>query len=305
MADMETIGFIGLGLMGKPMAGHLVAKGFRVIVHSRSPGPVDALVAQGAVRASGPADVAGRTTRIITMLPDSPDVERVLDGPEGVLTRLQPGTILIDTSSIAPATARALADKAQTLGATMLDAPVSGGEVGAVNASLSIMVGGDQAAFDTVKPILDVMGNPERVIRIGPSGAGQICKVCNQMVIGGTLAAVSEAFALARKASVDVSRVREALLGGFAASKVLEVHGQRMLQSNYKPGFRAALFAKDLRIAGATLAEHQTSAPVSSVVQQLVTALVAEGRGEDDYSALATVLFGLSGLDDRIESVAD
>jgi 2-hydroxy-3-oxopropionate reductase len=222
-----------------------------------------------------------------------------------VFTRLQPGTILIDTSSIAPATARALADKAQTLGATMLDAPVSGGEVGAVNASLSIMVGGDQAAFDTVKPILDVMGNPERVIRIGPSGAGQICKVCNQMVIGGTLAAVSEAFALARKASVDVSRVREALLGGFAASKVLEVHGQRMLQSNYKPGFRAALFAKDLRIAGATLAEHQTSAPVSSVVQQLVTALVAEGRGEDDYSALATVLFGLSGLDDRIESVAD
>ena len=305
MADMETIGFIGLGLMGKPMAGHLVAKGYRVIVHSRSPGPVDALVAQGAVRASGPADVAGRTTRIITMLPDSPDVERVLDGPDGVFTRLQPGTILIDTSSIAPATARALADKAQALGATMLDAPVSGGEVGAVNASLSIMVGGDQAAFDTVKPILDVMGNPERVIRIGPSGAGQICKVCNQMVIGGTLAAVSEAFALARKASVDVSRVREALLGGFAASKVLEVHGQRMLQSNYKPGFRAALFAKDLRIAGATLAEHQTSAPVSSVVQQLVTALVAEGRGEDDYSALATVLFGLSGLDDRIESVAD
>ena len=305
MADMETIGFIGLGLMGKPMAGHLVAKGYRVIVHSRSPGTVDALVAQGAVRASGPADVAARTTRIITMLPDSPDVERVLDGPEGVFTRLQPGTILIDTSSIAPATARALADKAQTLGATMLDAPVSGGEVGAVNASLSIMVGGDQAAFDTVKPILDVMGNPERVIRIGPSGAGQICKVCNQMVIGGTLAAVSEAFALARKASVDVSRVREALLGGFAASKVLEVHGQRMLQSNYKPGFRAALFAKDLRIAGATLAEHQTSAPVSSVVQQLVTALVAEGRGEDDYSALATVLFGLSGLDDRIESVAD
>jgi len=301
----ETIGFIGLGLMGKPMAGHLVAKGHRVIVHSRSPGPVDALVAQGAQRATGPADVAARCTRIITMLPDSPDVERVLEGPDGVFSRLQPGTILIDTSSIAPVTARALATKAQTLGAAMLDAPVSGGEVGAVNASLSIMVGGDQSAFDAVKPILDVMGNPERVIRIGPSGAGQICKVCNQMVIGGTLAAVSEAFALARKASVDVSRVRDALLGGFAASKVLDVHGQRMLQSNYVPGFRAALFAKDLRIAGATLAEHQTAAPVSSVVQQLVTALVAEGRGEDDYSALATVLFGLSGLDDRIDPTPD
>ena len=301
----ETIGFIGLGLMGKPMAGHLVAKGHRVIVHSRSPGPVDALVAQGAQRATGPADVAARCTRIITMLPDSPDVERVLEGPDGVFSRLQPGTILIDTSSIAPVTARALATKAQTLGAAMLDAPVSGGEVGAVNASLSIMVGGDQSAFDAVKPILDVMGNPERVIRIGPSGAGQICKICNQMVIGGTLAAVSEAFALARKASVDVSRVRDALLGGFAASKVLDVHGQRMLQSNYVPGFRAARFAKDLRIAGATLAEHQTAAPVSSVVQQLVTALVAEGRGEDDYSALATVLFGLSGLDDRIDPTPD
>jgi len=166
-------------------------------------------------------------------------------------------------------------------------------------------VGGDAAAFAAAKPIFEVLGNPDKVIHIGGPGAGQLCKLCNQMVIGGTLAAVSEAFALARKASVDVSRVREALLGGFAASKVLEVHGQRMLQSNYKPGFRAALFAKDLRIAGATLAEHQTSAPVSSVVQQLVTALVAEGRGEDDYSALATVLFGLSGLDDRIESVAD
>ena len=292
----ETIGFIGLGLMGKPMAGHLVAKGFRVVVHSRSPAPVDALVAQGAERASSPADVAARATRIITMLPDSPDVERVLEGPDGVFSRLQPGTILIDTSSIAPATARALAVKAQALGATMLDAPVSGGEVGAVSATLSIMVGGDQAAFDQVKPILDVMGNPERVIRIGPSGAGQICKVCNQMVIGGTLVAVSEAFALARKASVDVSLVREALLGGFAASKVLDVHGQRMLQSNYRPGFRAELFAKDLRIAGATLAQHETAAPVSSVVQQLVTALVAAGRGDDDYSALATVLFGLSGL---------
>ncbi len=148
--------------MGKPMAGHLVAKGFAVIVHSRSPGPVDALVALGAERASSPADVASRATRIITMLPDSPDVERVLDGPDGVFSRLQPGTILIDTSSIAPATARALAAKAAALGATMLDAPVSGGEIGAVNATLSIMVGGDQAAFDRVKPILDVMGNPKR-----------------------------------------------------------------------------------------------------------------------------------------------
>jgi 2-hydroxy-3-oxopropionate reductase len=296
-AEMETIGFIGLGVMGKPMAGHLLAKGYPLVVHSRSRGPVDALVQAGAVPADRPADVAARARRIITMLPDSPDVELVLDGPDGVFRQIQPGTILIDTSSIAPATARALARKAATLGATMLDAPVSGGEIGAINASLSIMVGGEQDAFDTVKPILDVMGNPERVIRIGESGAGQICKVCNQMVIGGALVAVSEAFALARKAQVNVALVRDALLGGFAASKVLDVHGQRMLESNYKPGFRARLFAKDLRIAIATLAEHEAAAPVSSVVQQLVTALLADGRGEDDYSALATVLFDLAGLE--------
>jgi len=278
------------------MAGHLLAKGHRLVVHSRSREPVDALVQAGAVRAERPSDVAPQARRIITMLPDSPDVELVLDGPDGVFSRIQPGTIVIDTSSIAPAAARALAKKAASLGATMLDAPVSGGEIGAINASLSIMVGGEQAAFDAVKPILDVMGNPERVIRIGDSGAGQICKVCNQMVIGGTLAAVSEAFALARKAQVNVALVRDALLGGFAASKVLDVHGQRMLDSNYKPGFRAKLFAKDLKIAISTLAENETAAPVSSVVQQLVTAMLADGRGEEDYSGLATVLFDLAGL---------
>ena len=296
MSDKEAIGFIGLGVMGRPMAGHLLEKGYPLVVHSRSQPPVDALAAGGATPASSPADVAARATRIITMLPDSPDVELVLDGPQGVFSTVQAGTIIIDTSSIAPATARALAAKARTLGATMLDAPVSGGEVGAINATLSIMVGGDAAAFAAVKPILDVMGNPERVIRIGESGAGQTCKVCNQMVIGGTLAAVSEAFALARKAGVDPALVREALLGGFAASKVLDVHGQRMLQSNYTPGFRARLFAKDLRIAGATLAEHATPAPVAAVVAQLVSALLAAGGGDDDYSALATVLFDLAGL---------
>ena len=160
----------------------------------------------------------------------------------------------------------------------------------------SIMVGGDQATFDLVKPLLDAMGNPERVVRIGDSGAGQLCKVCNQMVIGGTLAVVSEALVLARKAGVDPVKVREALLGGFAASRVLEVHGERILTGNYTPGFRAALYAKDYRIASATLAEHQVPAPVTAVVQQLVDALIASGRGEDDYSALATVLFDRAGL---------
>ena len=292
----ELIGFIGLGVMGRPMAKNLLARGYRVVVHSRSSGPVDELVAAGAERASSPAEVAGRATRIITMLPDSPDVELVLEGPAGVFGALQPDTILIDTSSIAPEAARRLAARAGALGATMLDAPVSGGEIGAINASLSIMVGGDPEAFATVKPILDAMGNADRVIRIGASGAGQICKVCNQMVIGATLAAVSEAFTLALKADVDPARVREALMGGFAASRVLEVHGARILEKNYVPGFRARLYEKDMRIAGDTLARVNSPAPVSAVVQQLVSRLVARGRGEDDYAALATVLFDLAGL---------
>jgi 2-hydroxy-3-oxopropionate reductase len=292
----ETVGFIGLGLMGKPMAMNLLRRGFRLVANSRSPAPVDALVAAGAERAQTAADVARRATRIVTMVPDSPDVEKVLEGTDGVFGAMQRGTILIDCSTIAPAVARRLAAKAQELGGSMLDAPVSGGEIGAINASLSIMVGGDAATFAAAKPIFDAMGNPERVIHIGDSGSGQICKVCNQMVIGGALGAVSEAFALARKAGVDASRVRTALLGGFAASRVLEVHGERMLQGNYKPGFRAELYAKDMRIAGQTLAEYQTPAPVSSAIQQLITAMVAAGQGQDDYSALATVIFKLAGL---------
>ena len=297
MAIKERVGFIGLGLMGRPMAKNLLKRGYAVVAHNRSQGAVDDLVSVGAERASSPADVARRATRIVTMLPDSPDVERVLEGDDGVFSALQRGTILIDTSSIAPAVARRLAARAATLGATMLDAPVSGGEIGAINASLSIMVGGDPVAFTTVKPILDAMGNPERVLRIGEAGAGQTCKVCNQMVIGGALAAVCEAFALARKAGVDPALVREALLGGFAASRVLEVHGERILNANYKPGFRGSLYAKDLRIASSTLAEFATPATVSSAVHQLVEAQVAAGEGEDDYSAVARVVFRLAGVD--------
>jgi len=309
----ETIGFIGLGLMGKPMAKNLLKAGYPLVVHSRSPGPVDELVEAGARRAGSPADVARQCRRIITMLPDSSDVESVLGSARGqpgvrpgsdqgqtasVFSAIQPGTIIIDTSSIDPAVARRLAGEAEALGAKMLDAPVSGGEIGAISGTLSIMAGGDAAAFAAVKPILDAMGNPEKVIRIGESGSGQVCKVCNQMVIGAGIAVVGEAFALARKAGVDPAKVREALLGGFAASRVLEVHGERILNSNYKPGFRAALYGKDMRIAARTLNENATPAPVSSVVQELVSAMLARGKGEMDYSALATVLFELAGLDD-------
>jgi 2-hydroxy-3-oxopropionate reductase len=288
------VGFIGLGVMGKPMARNLLKRGFALVVHSRSQGPVDELVAAGATRAASAADVARAATRIVMMLPDGPDVQRVLAGPDGVFSALQPGTIVIDMSTIAPATARALASEATTRGASMLDAPVSGGEIGAIDGTLSIMVGGEAAALEAVRPILAAMGNPERIIHIGESGAGQICKACNQLVIGGTLAAVGEAFALARKLDVDPAKVRAALLGGFAASRVLEVHGERLLNGNFKPGFPARLYRKDLKIVMETLNDARVAAPVTAVVQQLLSALVAQDKDELDYSALATVLLDLA-----------
>jgi 2-hydroxy-3-oxopropionate reductase len=292
----ETLGFIGLGLMGRPMAKNLLAAGYPVVVHSRSRGPVDELVAAGATSAATPADVARRATRVITMVPDSPDVELVLEGPNGVFSGLQPHTIVIDMSSIAPGVARRLAARAAALGASMLDAPVSGGDIGARDGTLSIMVGGDAEAFSRARPILDVLGNPEKVIHIGEAGAGQLCKLCNQMVIGGTLAVVAEALSLARKASVDAGRVREALLGGFAQSRVLEVHGQRALAGTFTPGFKTHLFAKDMRNVVSTLAEHDTPAPVTAVVQQLLHATMAAGHGDDDNSVMAKTIFDLAGL---------
>jgi 2-hydroxy-3-oxopropionate reductase len=293
----ETIGFIGLGLMGRPMATNLLKAGYSLIVHNRSPQAVEALVALGATRAASPAEIARQAARIITMVPDSPDVEQVLEGPNGVFGAMQRGTIIIDNSSIAPDVARRLAAKARTLGAQMLDAPVSGGEIGAISGTLSIMVGGDADAFDKVRPILDVMGNPEKVVRIGEAGAGQLCKVCNQMVIAGNLAVVAEAFALAKKSGIDASKMREALLGGFAASRVLEVHGERILKGNYKPGFKTKLFAKDLKIAASTLVENQVPAPVVAVAQQLISARMAAGAGEEDYSGMAKVILDLARLD--------
>jgi 2-hydroxy-3-oxopropionate reductase len=293
----ERIGFIGLGVMGKPMARNLLARGFDLVVHSRSRGPVNEIVDAGARPAESPADVARQAAIVITMVPDSPDVEAVLEGQDGVFSALARGSLVIDCSTIAPAVARRLAARAAELGSAIVDAPVSGGEVGAINASLSIMMGGDDAAVSRARPVLEAVGNPERIVHIGPAGSGQLCKVCNQMVIGGTLAAVSEAFALARKAGVDPALVRTALLGGFASSRVLDAHGERILKSNYTPGFRTKLFAKDLGIAADTLAEYQTPAPVAAVVQQLVSALMASGKSEADYSSLATVLFDLAGIE--------
>jgi len=282
----ETIGFIGLGVMGRPMAGHLLAAGHRLTVHNRSRKAVDDLVAAGAVAAGSPLEVAQASTIVITMLPDTPDVEAVLAGERGVLAGLQPGAVVIDMSSISPAVTARLARMVAARGASMLDAPVSGGEIGAVNATLSIMVGGDPAAFERVRPVLALMGHADRIIHIGDEpGSGQICKVCNQIAIGGALAGVGEAFAVAAAAGVDRAKVRQALLGGFAASRVLEVHGERILNGNFVPGFRTRLFQKDLRIAEETAADEGVAVPVTDIVASRANAIVASGGADLDYSA--------------------
>ncbi|MCC7032355.1 MAG: NAD(P)-dependent oxidoreductase [Acidobacteria bacterium] len=290
------IGFIGLGLMGKPMALNLRKHLFAVVVHSRSRGPVDALVAAGATAASSPADVARHSRIILTMLPDGPDVSSVLEGPDGIFSAMQPGTIIVDSSTIAPATARRLAAATAERGGALLDAPVSGGEIGAIDGTLTFMVGGDAAALEAVTPVLSAMGKPERIVHVGESGAGQICKACNQIVLAGTMTVVAEAIALARRSGVDPMKVRAALLGGFAQSRVLEVHGERMITGNYTPGFKGKLFRKDLGIALTALAERGVPALGSAVAAQLVHAQAAQGRGEEDYSALGDIVFKLAGL---------
>jgi len=282
--------------MGKPMARNLLKKGFPVVVHSRSRGPVDELVKEGATAATSAAEVAGKAKHIITMLPDGPDVEKVLEGGDGLFSAMQAGTVIVDSSTIAPAIARRLAARAQQLGGMMLDAPVSGGEIGAIDGTLTFMVGGDAAALESVRSILGAMGKPERIVHVGESGAGQVCKACNQIVLGGTMAVVAEAIALSRKAGVDPMKVRAALMGGFAQSRVLEVHGERMITGNWKPGFKAKLFKKDLGIAMNTLAENGVPAMTSAVVQQLVNAQITAGEGEEDYSGIAKVIFALASL---------
>ena len=292
----NTVGFIGLGLMGKPMARNLLKKGFSVIVHSRSRGPVEELKKEGASTAGSPAEIARAAQHIITMLPDGPNVSLVLEGETGVFGAMSKGTVIVDSSTIAPTIARRLAARARELGSSMLDAPVSGGEIGAIDGTLTFMVGGDAAALESVRDILSAMGKPDRIVHVGESGGGQICKACNQIVLGGTMAVVAEAIALARRAGVDPMKVRAALMGGFAQSRVLEVHGERMITGNWKPGFKAKLFKKDLGIAMRTLAENGVPAPTSAVVQQLVNAQIAAGEGEEDYSGIAKAIFRLANL---------
>jgi 2-hydroxy-3-oxopropionate reductase len=285
----ERIGFIGLGIMGAPMARHLLAAGFPLTVHSRSPGPVEDLVAAGAGRAGSPAEVARASEVVITMLPDTPDVEHVVLGDDGVETSLVSGALLIDMSTIDPGPTRAIAETLASRGVEMLDAPVSGGERGAIDATLSIMVGGSDQAFARATSIFEAMG--KNIVHVGPIGAGQVTKACNQLVVAATIEAVAETLALAERSGVDAAKVREALLGGFAASKILEVHGQRMLDRTFEPGFRARLHRKDARIVLAAADASGTPIPSFRVVAAQLDRLVDEaGGGELDHSALFTLL---------------
>jgi 2-hydroxy-3-oxopropionate reductase len=285
---LEPIGFIGLGIMGRPMALNLLRAGFQLAVHSRSPGPVDELVAAGAVRGEAPDEVASSAGVVITILPDTPDVEEVLFGERGVEGAARPGTLVIDMSTIDPMATREFAKRLAGGGATMLDAPVSGGERGAIDGTLSIMVGGTDEAFERAQPIFRVLG--ANIVHVGPSGAGQITKACNQLVVGSNIQAAAEALTMAKAAGVDASKVRQALLGGYAGSKVLEVHGQRILDGDFKPGFRARLHLKDARIVLATAGAVGVPMPGFEPVAQALERLVESGGGELDDSALATLL---------------
>ncbi len=290
----EVIGFIGLGIMGRPMALNLIKAGYKLVVTSRSQGPIDALSAAGAKAVKTPADVAREADVVVTMVPDTPDVDLVIRGKNGVLEGLKAGAIVIDMSTISPDVTRQLAEAVAARGGSMLDAPVSGGEVGAKNATLTIMVGGDEKTFERARPILSCMGKPESVTYIGPSGSGQVTKLCNQICIAANVAGVAEAYSLAKANGLDPSRVRQALLGGFAGSKVLEFHGNRMLTGDYKPGFFVRLFQKDLRLAVEANMATGVTMPVTSVVTQFVNAYSAAGGGELDCAAVAEVWFASS-----------
>jgi 2-hydroxy-3-oxopropionate reductase len=280
----DRIGFIGLGIMGKPMARNLLAAGFDLTVHSRSSEPVDELVAAGATGGSDPAAVASASDITITMLPDTPDVEMVLVGSPGVIEGAAPGSLVIDMSSIDPGATRTMAAAFDARGIAMLDAPVSGGERGAIDGTLSIMVGGTDDAFRRAAPIFDALG--KNVVHIGPSGAGQVAKACNQLLVAATIEAVAEALLLAERSGVDAAKVREALLGGFAGSKILEVHGQRMLDRSFAPGFRIRLHRKDARIVEEAAAATGTPIPSFAVVAEQLQRAVDAGEGELDHSGL-------------------
>lgn len=286
------LGLIGLGIMGKPMGRNLLRAGYPLTVHDVVPGAVDELMAEGASAASSPREVAAACDVLITMLPDSPEVEAVYLGVDGAFEALRAGWLAIDMSSIAPRVARDLALRAAASGVEMLDAPVSGGDKGAIAGSLSIMVGGTDAAFERALPILQVMGTT--IVHVGTSGAGQVVKACNQVVVAIVIEAVSEGLVLGAKAGVDPARIIEVLQGGLAATKVLEMRGDNMLLGHFDPGFRVRLHLKDLKNALDLARETGVVLPATVQVEQLMQRMRIAGRADYDHSGLITVLEDLA-----------
>lgn len=288
---MEKIGFIGLGIMGAPMAKHLLDAGFSLFVNSRS-GLPQSLASYQLTVCDSAKQVAELANVIILMLPDTPDVEAVLFGANGVSEASLTSKVIVDMSSISPIETKKFASHIEKLGGNYLDAPVSGGEVGARAASLSIMVGGSQAVFEKILPILQLMG--KNITRVGGNGDGQTAKVANQMVVALTIEAVSEALLFASRAGANPEKVRQALLGGFASSKILEVHGERMIKRTFDPGFRIVLHQKDLNLALSSAQQMALALPATALAQQLFNSCVAQGGGAWDHSAMIRALENLS-----------
>jgi 2-hydroxy-3-oxopropionate reductase len=279
--------------MGKPMARNLVRAGFEVTVFSRSPGPVEEVVAEGARRASSLADLAAGRDVVITMILDSPDVEAVVLGPDGILAHADPGTLVVDMSTVTPETARRVAEAAAAAGCAALDAPVSGGDVGAREGTLSIMVGGASGDVERARPVLAALGTT--IEHVGPAGAGQTVKAANQLIISGTLAVLAEAIVLLEASGVDPTTGLRVLGGGMAQSRILERKGPQMVERRFDPGFRVDLHRKDMGIVLATARERGVSVPVAGLIAQLLASLEATGRGGLDHSALFLLAEELSG----------
>jgi len=285
---MSKIGFIGTGIMGFPMAKHLQDAGHELVLSEHYKPAPEALVNDATILCQTPAEVAEVAEFVITILPDTPDVESVMFGDQGVASGITEGTLVIDMSSISPTATKTFAEKIKAQGGDYLDAPVSGGQVGAESASLTIMVGGSAEAFAKAQPLFDIMG--KNITHVGGNGDGQTCKVANQIIVALNLEAVSEALVFAKKAGADPAKVREALMGGFAASRILELHGQKMIDRNFQPGFKVKLHQKDLNLALASAKELGVSLPHTSSAQQLFNHCVAQGGSEWDHSSIVTVL---------------
>ena len=288
----HTIGFIGLGIMGKPMAKNLLKAGYPLVVHDINREPVKELVELGTEEAFSPRQVAERAEVIITMLPDSPDVEEVALGPDGVMEGIRPGSIYIDMSTISPAVAVHTGEVGREKGVRVLDAPVSGGDVGAQKGTLSIMVGGDEETFNEVLPIFQVLG--KNVVLCGSNGAGQTVKACNQILVAITIAGVAEALTLGAKAGVDPAEIVQVLSGGLARCGILENRGMHIVERDFTPGFRCRLHYKDLRIAMAAGQAYEVPLPVTSLVHEMFKQLVLSGRGELDHTGLVTFIEDLA-----------